>query len=141
MNDSIVPCRVNPKKLVSIQRKMEAHLASDFELKESAQRAFQSYLKSTYLLKNKAVFDVFKLNTDEFAKSLGLAFPPRVRFLQRQLKMKQQQSAGKKGPVQPEQPDAVEELKAASEVASSSVKFLDASSEGGVIQMSFSNIL
>jgi ATP-dependent RNA helicase DDX10/DBP4 len=81
--------QVDPRKLVNMQRKIEAHLASDVELKSSAQRAFQSYLKSTYLLKNKDVFDVLKLDTDKFAISLGLAIPPRVRFLQKQLKLKQ----------------------------------------------------
>ena len=74
--------------MTDIQRKIQAYLASDTQLKESAQRAFQSYLKSVYLLKNKHVFDVFKLDTDAFANSLGLAVPPRVRFLQRQLKIK-----------------------------------------------------
>ena len=82
--------RANPQKIVSIQRKIEANLASDHELKESAQRAFQSYLKSVYLLKNKSVFDVFKLDTDAFAASLGLAVPPRVRFLQKQLKLREE---------------------------------------------------
>ncbi len=75
---------------MSIQRKIEAYLASDIELKESAQRAFQSYLKSIFLLKNKSVFDVFKLDTTAFAASLGLAVPPRVRFLQKQLKLKEE---------------------------------------------------
>ena len=84
------PSRANPQKIVSIQRKIEANLASDHELKESAQRAFQSYLKSVYLLKNKSVFDVFKLDTDAFAASLGLAVPPRVRFLQKQLKLREE---------------------------------------------------
>ena len=32
---------VNPKKIVDMQRKIQAHLASDPELKASAQRAFQ----------------------------------------------------------------------------------------------------
>jgi ATP-dependent RNA helicase DDX10/DBP4 len=81
-------CRPNPKKIVSVQRKIEAYLASDHELKETAQRAFHSYLKSIYLLKNKAVFDVFKLDTALFASSLGLAIQPRVRFLEKQIKLK-----------------------------------------------------
>lgn len=79
---------VDQRKMQNMQKKIEAQLASDPELKASAQRAFQSYIKSTYLLKNKAVFDVFKLETDKFASSLGLAVPPRVRFLQKQLKNK-----------------------------------------------------
>lgn len=81
--------RANPKKIQNVQRKIEAHLASDRELKETAQRAFHSYLKSTYLLKNKAVFDVFKLDTASFALSLGLAVQPRVRFIEKQIKLKE----------------------------------------------------
>ena len=85
----------NPKKITDIQRKIAAHLAQDHELKESASRAYVSYLKSTYLLKNKAVFDVFALDLFSFANSLGLAVPPRARFLERQLKLKAEKSKGK----------------------------------------------
>ena len=73
---------MDPRKIVDMQRKIEAHLASDAELKASAQRAFLAYIKSTFLLKNKEIFDVDKLDTDKFAHSLGLAVPPRIRFLQ-----------------------------------------------------------
>lgn len=63
---------------------MEAFLARDPQLKDTAQRAFVSYAKSVFLMKNKSIFDVHALDTDSFAKSLGLAIPPRIRFLQRQ---------------------------------------------------------
>ncbi len=79
--------------MVSIQRKVQAHLASDQELKEEAQRAFQSYLKSVFLMRDKMVFDISKLDTDAFAASLGLAVPPRVRFLQKNNKARQQGTA------------------------------------------------
>lgn len=36
-------------------------------------------------MKDKTVFDVTKLNSNAFAASLGLAIPPRVRFLQKHL--------------------------------------------------------
>ena len=109
--------RANPQKIVSIQRKIEAYLASDIELKESAQRAFQSYLKSVFLLKNKSVFDVFKLDTTAYAASLGLAVPPRVRFLQKQLKMKEEAKARKKAkkPVQTGSDDTAENAESADE--------------------------
>ena len=74
---------VDPRKIVDLQRKIQAHLASDPELKASAQRAFLSYIKSTYLLHNKDVFDVNKLDFEKFAQSFGLAVTPRVRFLQK----------------------------------------------------------
>ncbi|KYM86035.1 putative ATP-dependent RNA helicase DDX10 [Atta colombica] len=78
--------KINPNKLQSPHRKLEALLARDVTLKETAQRAFVSYIKSIFLMKDKEIFNVHALNTDEFAKSLGLAIPPRIRFLQRMQK-------------------------------------------------------
>ncbi|XP_017584989.1 PREDICTED: probable ATP-dependent RNA helicase DDX10 [Corvus brachyrhynchos] len=75
--------KINPEKLTDIQKRMQAFLAQDQDLKEKAQRCFVSYLRSVYLMKNKDVFDVFKLPLAEYALSLGLAMAPRVRFLQR----------------------------------------------------------
>ncbi|XP_067418918.1 probable ATP-dependent RNA helicase DDX10 isoform X2 [Emydura macquarii macquarii] len=75
--------KINPEKLVDVQKKMQAFLAQDQELKERAQRCFVSYLRSVFLMKNKEVFDVFKLPLAEYAHSLGLAVAPRVRFLQK----------------------------------------------------------
>lgn len=74
-------CQVNAEKLQDVQQKLEAFLAQEKEQKERAQRCFVSYLRSVYLMKNKEVFDVFKLKTNEYALSLGLAVAPRVRFL------------------------------------------------------------
>lgn len=62
---------------------MEAFLARDPSLKDTAQRAFVAYAKSVFLMKNKNIFDVRTLDTDAYAMSLGLAIPPRIRFLQR----------------------------------------------------------
>ncbi|XP_043854695.1 probable ATP-dependent RNA helicase DDX10 isoform X2 [Dromiciops gliroides] len=75
--------KINPEKLIDIQKKLEVFLAQDQDLKERAQRCFVSYLRSVYLMKNKEVFDVNKLLLPEYALSLGLAVAPRVRFLQR----------------------------------------------------------
>lgn len=74
---------IDPKRLFSPRVKMEAFLAQNKELKESAQRAFVAYIKSVYLMKNKNIFNVNKLNHDEFARSLGLVVTPRIRFLER----------------------------------------------------------
>ncbi|XP_003794763.1 probable ATP-dependent RNA helicase DDX10 [Otolemur garnettii] len=81
--------KINPEKLVDVQKKMESILAQDQHLKERAQRCFVSYIRSIYLMKNKEVFDVSKLPIPEYALSLGLAVAPRVRFLQ---KVQRQQS-------------------------------------------------
>ena len=49
---------------------------------------FQAYLKSTYLLKNKDIFNVEKLNIKKFALSFGLANPPRLRYLEKHVGLK-----------------------------------------------------
>ncbi|KAK2491553.1 hypothetical protein MC885_000946, partial [Smutsia gigantea] len=75
--------RINPEKLIDIQKKLESFLAQDQDLKERAQRCFVSYIRSVYLMKDKEIFDVSKLPIPEYALSLGLAVAPRVRFLQK----------------------------------------------------------
>ncbi|XP_054934779.1 probable ATP-dependent RNA helicase DDX10 isoform X2 [Physeter macrocephalus] len=78
--------KINPEKLIDIQKKLESFLAQDQDLKERAQRCFVSYIRSVYLMKDKEIFDVSKLPIPEYAVSLGLAVAPRVRFLQRMQK-------------------------------------------------------
>ena len=77
----ISPIQVNPKKMVSIQKKLEMFCTQDPEMKHWAQRSFICYLRSVYLQSNKKIFDVHKLPTTRYARSLGLAQPPRIRFL------------------------------------------------------------
>lgn len=72
---------VDPSKVVAPQRKIESLLSDNTELKQSAQRAFVSYVKSIFLMKNKEVFKVHELNTDAYARSLGLIVPPRIKFM------------------------------------------------------------
>lgn len=55
-------------KLVNPQVKLEAFLAKDRSLKESAQRAFVAYFKSVFLMKDKKVFKVNALNPDTYAR-------------------------------------------------------------------------
>uniref|UniRef100_A0A3B3ZZ80 ATP-dependent RNA helicase n=1 Tax=Periophthalmus magnuspinnatus TaxID=409849 RepID=A0A3B3ZZ80_9GOBI len=88
LQDKKVPInkiQVNPEKLQSVEQKLESFLAQEKEMKERAQRCFVSYLRSVYLMKNKQVFDVSKLQLHEYALSLGLAVAPRVRFLNKTL--------------------------------------------------------
>ena len=77
----ITEIQVNPKKTVSIHGKLETFCAQDPEMKYWAQRSFICYLRSVHLQSNKKIFDVHKLPTTEYANSLGLAQPPRIRFL------------------------------------------------------------
>ncbi|XP_039985139.1 probable ATP-dependent RNA helicase DDX10 [Xiphias gladius] len=99
--------QVNPEKLQNVQQKLEAFLAQEKEQKERAQRCFVSYLRSIYLMKNKVVFDVFKLQIQEYAVSLGLAVAPRVRFLNKV----QVQRAERDGQTEEVQSEEEEELK------------------------------
>ena len=86
--------RVNPQKTVSIQKKLEQLCAQDSEIKHWAQRSFICYLRSVHLQANKRVFDLHKLPTAEYAGSLGLAQPPRIRFLKREVMAKGKQTRG-----------------------------------------------
>jgi len=40
-------------------------------------------VRGIFLMANKAMFDVTKLDLEKYSKSLGLAIHPRVRFLQK----------------------------------------------------------
>lgn len=73
---------IDPKKMFSPKAKIEAFLAQKQELKDSAQRALISYVKSVALMKNKDIFKVEALNIEGFAQSLGLLCAPRIKFLQ-----------------------------------------------------------
>ncbi|KAL9969468.1 hypothetical protein ACROYT_G021688 [Oculina patagonica] len=75
--------RVNPQKLGTIRKKLEAFCAQDLEIKQWAQKSIVSYARSVFLQSNKKIFDVNKLPLDEFAQSLGLPNPPRIRFLKK----------------------------------------------------------
>uniref|UniRef100_A0A1A8BFZ9 ATP-dependent RNA helicase n=2 Tax=Nothobranchius kadleci TaxID=1051664 RepID=A0A1A8BFZ9_NOTKA len=90
--------QVNPDKVQNVQQKLEAFLAQEKEQKERAQRCFVSYLRSVYLMKNKEVFDVFKLQLQEYAVSLGLAVAPRVRFLLKAQAQKAEREGQEEGP-------------------------------------------
>ncbi|KAK7586212.1 hypothetical protein V9T40_004088 [Parthenolecanium corni] len=108
--------RVNMSKLQNIQRSLESQLARDVNLKESAQRAFVAYIKSVFLMKDKEVFDVSKLDTDAFSRSLGLAVPPRIRFLQKRQKI----LAAKLGKMKSEQDRLVSKIEETSEAENES---------------------
>ncbi|KAL4232674.1 ATP-dependent RNA helicase [Mactra antiquata] len=87
--------RINQQRLYSIQPKLEANCAADHELKALAQRAFVTYLRSIFLMKDKNVFDVHALDIEKYARSLGLAIAPKVRFLKRDQKRKEEKAAKK----------------------------------------------
>lgn len=79
---------VDPSKIMSPQRKIESLLSDNTELKQSAQRAFVSYVKSVHLMKNKDIFNIQLLDTDAYARSLGLIVPPRIKFMYKKMNAK-----------------------------------------------------
>ncbi|KAL0830257.1 hypothetical protein ABMA28_002463 [Loxostege sticticalis] len=99
---------VDPSKVVAPQRKIEALLSDNTELKQTAQRAFVNYLKSVFLMKNKEIFNVQLLDTDAYARSLGLIVPPRIRFMHKY----QKNNVAIKQPENDESDKVVEKLKA-----------------------------
>lgn len=72
---------VDPSKVQAPQRNIESMLSDNTDLKQSAQRAFVSYVKSVHMMKNKDIFNVQELDTDAYARSLGLLIPPRIKFM------------------------------------------------------------
>lgn len=83
----------NPSKVQPVTPALQALLSKDSELKEIAQRALVSYVRSVFLQPNKKIFDVAKLPIEEFALSFGMTTIPKLRFLQRDTKAKLQKPA------------------------------------------------
>ncbi|CAK8691179.1 unnamed protein product [Clavelina lepadiformis] len=81
----VLKSEINIDKLTKVDGRLQSYCAEDQELKEKAKRCFVAYIKSVHLMKNKAIFVVKDLPLNDYATSLGLAFPPRVRFLQRSM--------------------------------------------------------
>lgn len=103
---------VDPSKIVTPQRKIEGLLSNNTELKQSAQRAFVSYIKSIFLMKNKHIFNCQMLDTDAYAKSLGLIVPPRIKFLHKYQHNDQNNAMMKQGENKVDNNQVIEKLKA-----------------------------
>uniref|UniRef100_H2YIB7 ATP-dependent RNA helicase n=1 Tax=Ciona savignyi TaxID=51511 RepID=H2YIB7_CIOSA len=84
---------INMNKVGEIDGKLQSFCAEDKEFKAKAQRSFVAYIRSVFLMKDKSVFNPLKLPFVEFSSSLGLAIPPRVRFLERHIKAQKAQKA------------------------------------------------
>jgi len=72
---------VRDKKKQSITDVVANLCFKDAALKYTGQKAFASYVKSIYIMKDKDVFQLDKLPLEEFATSLGLPGAPRIKFL------------------------------------------------------------
>lgn len=74
---------VNANYVHDLTPKLQALCVQFQDLKEQAKRAFTSYLRSLILMGNRKVFDVRSIDTDAFARSLGLEITPKVRFVKK----------------------------------------------------------
>lgn len=72
---------VKQKKKQSITEVVANLCFKDPELKYLGQKAFASYVRAVYVMKDKEVFKLDKLPLEEFASSLGLPGAPRIKFL------------------------------------------------------------
>ncbi|KAK0629596.1 P-loop containing nucleoside triphosphate hydrolase protein [Bombardia bombarda] len=71
---------VKEKKKTSITGELQRHCFEGPDLKYLAQKAFISYTRSIHLQKDKEVFKLDKLDLDGFAKSIGLAGAPQIKY-------------------------------------------------------------
>ena len=70
----------NPARQQKVSEKLMGEVAKDTELKNTAQKAFKSYVRSVHLQPDKSTFNARKLPLAAFAASLGLSATPRVRL-------------------------------------------------------------
>ncbi|KAL3639960.1 hypothetical protein CASFOL_014928 [Castilleja foliolosa] len=91
LNEKNIPVRftkANTKRLQPISSLLQALLVKYPNLKQLAERAFITYLRSILKQRDKEIFDVTKLPVAEYAASLGLPMTPKVRFLKQNSKVK-----------------------------------------------------
>lgn len=73
---------VREKKMQStIKNQLQNMCFKDPELKYLGQKAFVSYVRSVHIQKDKNVFQVQRLDLEQFAASMGLPGAPRVKFV------------------------------------------------------------
>jgi|UPI000581A7D3 ATP-dependent RNA helicase DDX10/DBP4 len=77
---------INPTKTVVVTERAASLVASNPNLNRLAKKAYESYIRSIFLMPNREIFDVKDMSLDGFAKSLGLASTPNLRFLKNSAK-------------------------------------------------------
>lgn len=81
-NISLEKITVRQKKMQnSIRNQLQNMCFKDPELKYLGQTAFTSYAKSVHLQKDKDIFNLQKLDLEQYAASMGLPGAPRVKFV------------------------------------------------------------
>jgi len=96
--------KIKESKTESIEKKLQNFAFQEPEIKYLAQRAFVSYMRSVYIHKDKATFQLDKLPADRFAAALGLPGAPKIKFLARE-KAKQKKNAPHDADAQREEGD------------------------------------
>jgi len=76
----ITRLKVNPERLLTVKKSLQAICSENQEIKYLGQRAVTSYLRSIYYLADKEIFDVKKINLQKFAGSYGLVQIPSISF-------------------------------------------------------------
>jgi len=73
--------KINPnkEKIVSIEGNLKSILSGRLELMKLAQKAFISYAKTMYIMKDKEVFNINKIDLQGLAKSMGLSTAPVIK--------------------------------------------------------------
>lgn len=100
--------QANTKRLQPVSGLLSGVLVKHPEIQYTAQKAFERYLRSIHKLKDKEIFDVWKLPLDKFSASMGLALVPKVRFLNK--KSKQNSLSEKLSYLEPENYKKVNDL-------------------------------
>ncbi|RUS88385.1 hypothetical protein EGW08_003841 [Elysia chlorotica] len=80
----IVKLKVSKKRVFDVTKKLESICASEKDMKDSAQKAFLSVMKTLYVL-DKPSFE--SVDAEAFAASLGLVQAPRLPFLEKSKKV------------------------------------------------------
>lgn len=86
LEDKKIPLKkikMNPERTQSVGPALQALLSKNSELKECAQRALVAYLRSIFLQRDKAIFDVSQVPVSDLAVSWGLSVAPKLRFLRK----------------------------------------------------------
>lgn len=72
---------VNPSKTRTIVPQLQSFCAQNPELKYLGEKAFICYLRSIGLQKNKEIFDIKKIDVEQYASSVGLPGAPKIKFI------------------------------------------------------------
>ncbi|KAK1323017.1 DEAD-box ATP-dependent RNA helicase 32 [Acorus calamus] len=91
LHEAKIPIKIrkaNTQRLHPISSLLASLLVKYPDMQPLAQRAFITYVRSIYKLKDKEIFDIDKLPIEGFAASLGLPMTPKMRFLDKKMQGK-----------------------------------------------------